>query len=55
MKPRHRESKNENEKTQLDQVEKNSADFALQVAKKVAERVDGPANGDNRAPSDQLG
>ena len=48
MRPRHRE--NENEKTQLDQIERISADLALQVAEGVAERVDRPADGDNQAP-----
>merc|ERR1719238_258978 len=33
----------------VDQVEGISADLALQVAEEVAERVDGPANGDDQA------
>merc|ERR1712003_514258 len=33
----------------VDQVEVISLDLALQVAEEVAERVDGPANGDNQA------
>merc|ERR1712048_831776 len=33
----------------VDQVERISADLALQVAEEVAGRVDGPANGDNQA------
>ena len=47
MRPRHRE--NEDEKTQLNQVDGIGADLALQVAERVAERVNEPATTDNRA------